>query len=162
MSALFLLRIIFQNLPGTDECALHLSRLVLQVPCLYLISLIHKSYYILCCEMHIMQYIAYSSVHLYKLNPNLSFLTIYRFKNKSVSYLEHLNRKIFPSSVYFLLNASRRSSLPFLNKCLNLPCGLKKSSIGSFFFWLIVQDPFSFYDLEQRPVTCLYTKFTDF
>ena len=30
--------------------------------------------------MLIMQCIAYSSVHLYKLNPNLSFLTIYRFK----------------------------------------------------------------------------------
>ena len=43
-----------------------------------------------------MQYIAYSSVHLYKLNPNLSFLTIYRFK---INLSLILNRKDLASVI---------------------------------------------------------------
>lgn len=40
------------------------------------------------------------------------------------------------------------SSFPGLNKCLNLLCGRKKSSIGSFFLRNIVYDPFAVNDLK--------------
>ena len=49
-------------------------------------------------------------------------------------YLEHLNTNSSHLLSTSFWNSSRRYSFSFLKRCLNLPCGMRKSSIGSFFF----------------------------
>ena len=51
-------------------------------------------------------------------------------------YSSHFFNKIFQRLSISFCNSAIIYSLPFLNKCLNLPCGLKKSSIGSLFLGL--------------------------
>ena len=49
-------------------------------------------------------------------------------------YLEHLNSSSSHRLSTSFWNASIRYSFSGLSRCLNLPCGFKNSSIGSFFF----------------------------
>lgn len=63
---------------------------------------------------------------------NLSLLQCSSFF--SMFYLEQRNNSSSHLRSTSFWNASIRYSFSFLNRCLNLPCGFKNSSIGSFFF----------------------------
>ncbi len=75
------------------------------------------------------------------LNPSTDtnmLLTAYKGGSHSITdiriYLEHLNFNSSQRLSTSFWNSPIKYSFSGLKRCLNLPCGFKNSSIGSFFF----------------------------